>query len=281
MTIALIDTDIVVFRSAAASENDSFNVACLRADDMMRKILNACDTDQYRAFLSGGDNFRYKIDPSYKANRKDKVDPRWRDDLKEFLVLEWGAEVTDGIEADDALGIYQSEDLRLTKGYYTGSEWGGLAPNWLQETDTVICSIDKDLLQIPGKHYNFVKDEFQEVSELQGLQWFYQQMLIGDTSDNIVGVKGIGKVKAAKAISCLEKEEEMYYTVRRLYKDDERFLRNGKLLHIMREENDIWNPSPTLSAYYDQQLQELGVKYETSEQLKHTSSESISAGISG
>lgn len=256
MVTALIDADIVVFRAAAASENDSFNVACLRADDMMRKILTACDTDQYRAFLSGGDNFRYKIDPSYKANRKDKVDPRWRDDLKEFLVLEWGAEVTDGIEADDALGIYQDET-------------------------TCICSIDKDLLQIPGAHYNFVREEFQEVSELQGLQWFYQQMLIGDTSDNIIGVKGIGKVKAERAIATLEKEEEMYYTVRSLYKDDERFLRNGKLLHIMREENDIWQPAHQLSAYYDQQLQELGVKYETSDQLKHTSSESISAGISG
>lgn len=256
MTICLVDGDIVAFRCAAASENDSFNVACLRADDMMRKILTACDTDQYRAFLSGGDNFRYKIDPSYKANRKDKVDPRWREDLKEFLVLEWGAEVTDGIEADDALGIHQNED-------------------------TIICSIDKDLLQIAGKHYNFVKDEFQEVTELQGLQWFYQQMLIGDTSDNIVGVKGIGKVKAEKAIAKLEKEEEMYYTVRSLYKDDERFLRNGKLLHIMRKENDIWQPPPHLSTYYDQQLQELGVNSETSDQLKQVSSENISAGISG
>lgn len=254
--IALIDADIVCFRSAAASEHDSFNVACLRADDMMRRILINCGSDQYRAFLSGGNNFRYTIDPSYKANRKDKVDPRWREDLKEFLVLEWGAEVTDGIEADDALGIYQTDE-------------------------TIICSIDKDLLQIPGKHYNFVKEEFTEVSELKGLQWFYQQMLIGDTSDNIVGVRGIGKVKAEKLITPLKEEKEMYFIVRSLYKDDTRFLNNGKLLHIHRKEGDIWQPSPDLSAYYDQQRQELAARSEISDKETVISSENTSLEIAG
>jgi 5'-3' exonuclease len=254
--ISLIDGDIVSYRNASACENESLNIAMHRVSDMMNSILNACATDTYRCFISGGTNFRKDICPNYKISRKDKVDPKWRRSLNQFLVDEWEAEVTDGIEADDALGIYQTND-------------------------SIICSIDKDLLQIPGKHYNFVKREFTEVSELEGIQWFYQQMLIGDTADDIVGVKGIGKVKAYKAISPLQKEEEMYYTVRSLYRDDDRFLRNGKLLHIMRKENDIWQPSDKLSAYYDQLRLELAVVQETSDQPRLVSSESTGQEISG
>ncbi len=253
---ANIDGDIVAFRCAVVSEDDSFNVACLRADDMMRRILFQTGADTYRTFLSGGENFRYQIDSNYKANRKGKVNPRWREDLKTFLVQEWGAEVTDGIEADDALGIYQTPD-------------------------TILCSIDKDLKQIPGKHYNFVKEEFFQIEPLEALQFFYKQLMIGDTADNIIGVRGIGPKKADKLIDPLIEEEEMYFTVRRLYQDYDRMLRNGKLLWIMKKEGDIWEPTANLSTYYDQQSQELALKSETFAAQTPTSSESIGQETSG
>jgi DNA polymerase-1 len=256
MPIAHIDADIVAYRIAAACQNETHGIACARIDTMMSNMLNACGTDEYRGFISGGENFRYKVDSNYKANRKDNVDPYWRDAMKEYLVTAWECEVTDGIEADDALGIHQTDD-------------------------TIICSIDKDLKQIPGRHYNFVKDEHTTVSVLEGIQFFYKQMMIGDTTDNIFGVKGIGKVKAEKLISPLQKEEEMYSLVRALYKDDERFLRNGKLLWIMREENGIWQPSDNLSTYYDQLKQGQVAKSETSDQQTQQSSVSTSVEISG
>jgi 5'-3' exonuclease len=254
--IALIDGDLIAFRCAAACENESLLIAQVRANDMMYRILEACDTEDYTCFVSGGENFRKTIDPLYKANRKDKVEPKWRQALNKLLVMQWWAEVTDGIEADDALGIAQTKD-------------------------TIICSIDKDMLQIPGKHYNFVKNEFIEVSELSGIQFFYKQMLIGDTADNITGVKGIGKVKAEKLISPIQKEEEMYSLVRQLYADDDRFLRNGKLLHIMQKENDIWEPAPTLSAYYDQQQLVRAARYATSAEATINCSENTGLAISG
>ncbi len=253
---AIVDADIVIFRCAVVSEQDSFNVACLRADDMMRRILVQTQAPTYRAFISGGENFRYNIDSNYKAHRKLKADPRWREDLKQFLITEWGAEVTDGIEADDALGIYQTPD-------------------------TIICSIDKDLKQIPGKHYNFVKEEFFDIEPLEALQFFYKQLMIGDTADNIFGVKGIGPKKADKLIDPLIEEEEMYFTVRRLYDDYERMLRNGKLLWIMKREGDIWTPGEELSTYYDQQVRELALKSETSAAQTPPSSENTGQGTSG
>jgi 5'-3' exonuclease len=251
-----IDGDIVAYRAAAASENESLSVACLRADDTMRRILINTNADEYMNFLTGNNNFRREIDPQYKANRANLPRPRHLEDVKAFLVTDWNAQVSDGYEADDLLGINQTDD-------------------------TILASIDKDLNQIPGKHYNFVKEEYYEVSPLEGMRFFYKQTLIGDTSDNVFGIRGIGPVKASKLIDTLDKEEEMYYTCRKLYKDDKRFHLNCKVLWILREEHQIWEPSNKCLAYYDQQLQELAADAAISDPQKMASSESTGPEISG
>lgn len=87
-------------------------VAFSRIDTHIHSILDATGATSYRGFLSGSNNFRHTIYPEYKANRKDMVDPRWRAACKEYLVTDWNAEITDGYEADDALGIAQMESIR-------------------------------------------------------------------------------------------------------------------------------------------------------------------------
>ena len=217
---ALIDSDIIAYRCAASAENEPVDVAIMRVDNMIMEILGL-ETD-YISFLSGKNNFRKEINPNYKANRKDIVRPQHLDSCRNYLVTEYNSIITDGYEADDALGFNLTEE-------------------------TVIYSIDKDLLMIPGHHYNFVKKEYREVSETDALRAFYRQMLIGDSSDNIQGVAGIGKVKAAKLIDPLETEEEMYSIVRKLYypvpdckliEDEERFYMNADCLWIMRKEGE-------------------------------------------
>lgn len=222
---ALIDFDIVAYNSAASAENDPLSVALDRTNQMVLSILQAADADTFRGFLSGGNNFRHEIYPEYKANRKDMVDPRWRAACKEFLVTEWNAEVTDGYEADDAMGMNQTKDTR-------------------------ICTIDKDLNMIPGLHYSWPiirKGEvvregmLYEVSEIEGLRSFYRSLLVGDRSDNIIGVHGLGPKKAAKLIDHLDTEQEMFEVVQNLYNDDQRLLMNGKCLWILREEGKHWD----------------------------------------
>lgn len=216
MTTALIDADLVAFRCAASAENDDVEVAILRADLLMINIIEMTSADSYVASLTGADNFRKQINPAYKANRKDKVPPRHLADVQQYLMKEWNVQPTYGFEADDMLGMLQTEE-------------------------TIIASIDKDMLQIPGRHYNFVKQEFTEVSELEGLRFFYKQALIGDTSDNIFGVTGIGKVKAGKFIDDLDNERDMYNTVCQLYKDVDRLEMNLDCLWIFREEDQKWS----------------------------------------
>jgi 5'-3' exonuclease len=114
--------------------------------------------------------------------------------------------------------------------------------------------LDKDLLQIPGRHYQWEirgtshgkqwtkEAAFYDVEELEGLRSFYVSSLVGDRSDNIFGVEGLGKVKAAKALQHCESEQELFDTCRTLYKDDTRFFKNLKLLWLLREYEDVFDP---------------------------------------
>lgn len=217
----LIDGDIVVYRGAASAENDDQWIAQARADQMIQDILADTKASSYSVYLTGGSNFRRELTADYKANRPDSRPRHWAA-VREFLVTQHKAVMCEGFEADDQLGIEQDKE----------------------HGTTIIASIDKDLLQIPGKHYNFVKKEFREVSHDQGLKALYMQSLIGDRSDNIFGVAGIGPVKAAKVLDPLL-PEEYYEACRELYGDDARYHLNMKLLYIFQKPNDIWQPPTT------------------------------------
>lgn len=216
--IALIDADTPVWNAASSAENEPLWVATSRLDKIIEGIITRSGCTSYKLFVSGKDNFRYEIEPNYKANRRNLPQPKWRSACTDYLVGTYGAIKATGAEADDLCGIHQS-----------GS--------------SIICAIDKDLLQVPGKHFSWaisrkgsiVREEiFREVTQLEGLRTFYRQMLIGDTSDNIIGVSKIGPVKSSKIIDELTTEEDMIAVVKELYNDDERFEINANLLWILR-----------------------------------------------
>jgi 5'-3' exonuclease len=218
---ALIDGDIIVYRGAASAEEDEVWIALARADQMIQEILADTGSTSYNVYLTGTGNFRRDISASYKANRPDTRPKHW-EAVREFLVTHHKAMMCNGYEADDEMGVQQDKETM----------------------STVICSIDKDLLQIPGRHYNFVKKLHSVVTPENGLKFLYMQSLIGDRSDNIIGVAGIGPVKAEKALAELL-PEEWYDKCRELYNDDERFHLNMKLLYIWQKPNDSWEPPTT------------------------------------
>jgi 5'-3' exonuclease len=224
--IALIDGDLVCYRSAASANNDEEWVAQTRASKTIQDIMEETFADSHLIFLTRSDtNFRKTIDPLYKANRKDIERPQHLAAVQQFLVTNYGASWCEGYEADDALGVSQT-----TLG------------------DSIICSLDKDLLQIPGKHYNWVNKEFKTVTEEEGLRSFFAQSLIGDTSDNIFGIKGLGKVKTERILRDLT-PSECYSTCRDLYADDDRYHRNLSLLWIWRKMYDNCPYVPTEIIY--------------------------------
>lgn len=210
----LIDGDIVVYRVACTCEDEVEQVAYWRMEDTLKDIADATNATNSVMYLTGRDNFRRTIDPTYKANRTQERPKFWQA-CRDYLIKKHNAVVIDGFEADDALG-------------------------WDQTDETVICSIDKDLLMVPGKHYNWVKKEFTTVTEDSGMQAFFRQLLVGDTSDNVFGIKGIGPKKAEKALGELFTFGELFDKVRSMYDDDKRLLLNCNLLWIMRKQGEKW-----------------------------------------
>jgi DNA polymerase-1 len=189
----------------------------------MTDILRETGTEEYKAFLTGENNFRYKVFPEYKAFRLNKPKPIHLAACNKHLVENWKAVVTDGYEADDALGI---EQMALS-----------------HETDaTCIASIDKDLLTIPGKHYNFVKKEWHLVSPSQARHRFYTSLIVGDSADGIKGAIGIGPKKAETILMGCETEEEYYSSCLNFFSCEEELLLNARCLYIWQKENDWWNP---------------------------------------
>lgn len=218
---ALIDMDLVCYRSAASAEKDDVGIAIYRMNELFDNILVKTKATSYRAFLSSSNNFRKEIDPEYKANRT-APKPRHLQACREYAVDQMNAEIApDGLEADDMLGICQTDD-------------------------TVICSLDKDLLQVEGKHFQWAiagknwerPDEFIDQHKNDGLRLFYQQCITGDPSDNVKGIKGMGKARAKKELGQLYNEEDMFNKVRRLYNNDEEFLKNARCLWIKRSLED-------------------------------------------
>lgn len=232
--VNLIDGDLVAYRNAASAENEPLEICLSRVDSLIDTIMRETSATEYMVALSGETNFRYSIYPEYKAHRKDKQRPKWLPEAQQYLKDKYNAIEAVNCEADDLLGVWQ---CTLGK-------------------DTIICTLDKDLRMIPGKHYSW---EIRGTSKL-GKEWvrpseiahvttyeatihFYKQLIIGDPVDGIKGIKGSGEKAAERILSNFINEEDMLQAVREAYGNDEEMLMNGKCLWIWRKENDIWSPN--------------------------------------
>jgi len=157
----------------------SVAAALAGARDILYGLYEKFKPDEMRVFLTGEGNFREDIATykKYKGNRDKSRRPLFYHEIKEYMIKHHGAETVDGMEADDALGIHGTSDK-----------------------DSIICSIDKDLMQIPGTHYNWVKDDLKHISYSEAAYTFYRQCLTGDKSDNIYGIHRVGDISAEKIL---------------------------------------------------------------------------------
>ena len=209
--------------------------ALMIARSIINKILEdmSVGEDALRVYLSGAGNFRNGVATikEYKANRANKRKPVHSAAIKGMLRRECNVFLSDGQEADDDIGIaHYAEWVRDPQG-------------------SVIATIDKDLNMIPGLHYNFVTGETFNIEPEEGMRWFWTQMLTGDSTDNIPGIPGVGKVKAAKILGDLTGDAALYGVVAEAYKSAygdswlEALVENGRLLWIRRQPDEWWAPT--------------------------------------
>lgn len=139
---------------------------------------------QISVLLSGPDNFREKLATlkPYKGKRDTTHKPYWYQAIRDYLTGTWNARVVSGREADDEVSILGWE------AHLDGEKY-------------VVATIDKDLDQVPGLHYDYRQKVFYRVNSLEAERYFWQQALSGDPTDNIPGCYKIGAGKAEKIIS--------------------------------------------------------------------------------
>lgn len=229
---ALVDGDILAHelgQNIIQSQSITLKEAKYNCDQKVRDIMDAAGCEKGQLFLTDGpSNFRHKVATikPYKGNRDENSKPAYWGAIRQHLRYEHNAEIVYGCEADDAMAMEQSDD-------------------------TVICSRDKDLDQVPGWHYSWKCGRQREkplyyVTEQEGLASFYMQLIMGDVGDNIPGLYRMGKVKANKALEGCTTELQLFRAVKKMYQDYfgsywELFLvENARLLYLKREECDEW-----------------------------------------
>jgi hypothetical protein len=218
MTTSLIDGDIICYASGFSADSSGWDLkeTLRNTGEFCLAIHEAVGADTSRIFLTGYGNFREAVAVThpYKGNRSSDK-PKFYEDIRNYMVDTLWAEVVHGEEADDALG--KSQNM----------------------VDTVLCSIDKDLDQIPGKHYNWRSGKIYHVTKEEGLMFFLKQMLTGDNVDNIQGLYRVGPKKAEKFLDG-KTYEEGKEVVKELYQKEfgenweQRLKENAQLLWIRR-----------------------------------------------
>ncbi len=222
--IALIDGDVVAYKAAYLSdEGDHPEDTC----DLVKSITDTwaeeAGATTIVVCLGSKPTFRHRIFAEYKANRGEK--PPMLPACIQALEEQFTCLRMPDLEADDALGI-------LATGKYKGR--------------SVIVSIDKDLLQIPGGHYNPTKQIHTTVSEDEGFYLLCQQWLSGDTVDNFKGVPRVGEKTAQKLLG----DDPSFERVKEVYDekelDHDYFILQGRLARILTadtcDDPENWEP---------------------------------------
>lgn len=245
--LALIDADILPYEFGGMVQLEdpdqplAWEIVRTMVDDRIKQILEATGATTYKLYLTdSSSNFRMELATikPYKGHRKTEKPYHW-DAIRQHLIDNWNAEVQYGIEADDRLGIEQSTNFEM---YW--ADHNEVIPELL---NTVICSRDKDLNMIPGWHYVWPagkqKEQLWFQDELSAIRCFYRQLLTGDSTDNILGLYGVGaSSQLVKRMEDFDQEQLMFEHVYKAYQDRfgtyaAQFMwENAALLWIMREE---------------------------------------------
>ncbi len=199
--------------------------------NMLNKLLREKQPSHMAvAFDSRGKVFRHQLYPEYKANRPPMPDELaaqvpYIKDLVRALGLASFEEP--GIEADDIIG---AAALALSA----------------QGVKVVIVSGDKDLLQLVGEEITMWDPMNDRVIDAAGVRDKYQVgpeqlldcfALIGDSTDNVPGVPGVGPKTASKLIQEYGSLEKLYEQVDALKtsKMKERLLENRDSAFLSRD----------------------------------------------
>jgi len=174
---------------------------------VLMRILEQEDPDYLAVVFDTGKTFRDEIFPEYKATRaKMPEDLRPQIDRIRALVDSFSIPrlEMDGYEADDVLGSVAQKAVSEGLGVkiFTG------------DRDLLQLVNERVIVNLPGRSLSDAKDFYPEtVQNYLGIrpdQVIDYKALMGDSSDNIPGVSGIGKKTAQTLLSQYETLDSVY-----------------------------------------------------------------------
>ena len=184
---AILDGDILAYRAAFWADSEGVDELPGRiAKDIEAWTPKGCTTVYIAMSCPRDKNYRRCFWPDYKKHRDDFKSP---DSLRYAIECIYDSQdittrCVNRLEADDLLGIMVS-----------GEQCIGV-------------TVDKDLRQIPGWHWNPDKEiEPVLISQEQADLQFYTQWIMGDSTDNIWGLWKVGPKKAAKILETTPKDQ--------------------------------------------------------------------------
>ncbi|WP_096269771.1 5'-3' exonuclease [Paucisalibacillus globulus] len=206
----------------------------------LRYLLNAVDTFQPTHVICcwdmGSKTFRTTMYEDYKGNRSappEELIPQF-DLVKEVVdAFDMPNIGIENFEADDCIGT--------------------LARQFSNENEVLILTGDQDILQLvepgisvaimrkgQGNYEVFTEENFYEKKGLQPKQIIDLKGLMGDTSDNYPGVKGIGEKTALKLLQEHETIDGLLENIDQLPKGVQTKIKtNLDMLHLSRRLAEI------------------------------------------
>ncbi|WP_033160864.1 5'-3' exonuclease [[Mycoplasma] collis] len=215
--ILLVDANLLLFKSFYASysmqqnlfldeisSEFSANTVHIFFSSLFNVLKTYKPTHLYLAFDSATKTYRHNLNENYKSNRKKIPDEIWTqfDWIKKILsLLNVKYENIPTFEADDLIASFNYK--------------------YKQDNAIMVWSDDKDLLQLVDENTSilckkqnkfFIKNykNFEEVEGIQPSQVVDYKSMVGDKSDNLKGINGIGELTAKRLL-------KKYFSLNNIY----------------------------------------------------------------
>lgn len=216
--ILLIDGNALIFRAFYATatrmtrsdDNTPTNALYLFSSIIMKLLQNRDFEEIIVALDSPGKKIRHQEFEDYKANRKQVPDelkvqfPL----IKEFLdVANIKTIEVEGYEADDIIGSLSVNAKK--EGFLVNIYTGDRDLLQLVDDNVHVCMMKKGLSEVE----EFDVLHMNEVYGIKPKQIIDVKALMGDTSDNIPGVKGVGEKTAFDLIAKYETLANIYDSI--------------------------------------------------------------------